>query len=155
MLPESIKTNITDEMGNLFEQFGTNSILGRIFGLLLISEDPLSLEEIAQKLSLSKASISIQIRMLEEMGYCKKLPKTSDRKNYYILNENYLELTYLHRIKMQERYIMTVENILGKLPNNDLSYKLIKERLSQLKSFHEMIINTTLNAINQWKHKEK
>jgi len=67
-----------DELSNfcaqLFHERGYSSQLGRIFSLLLLAIEPLSVKEIADCIGLSKAALYIQIRVLAQLGYCRKLP---------------------------------------------------------------------------------
>lgn len=136
-------------MGEVFEKLGVNHIMGRICGLLITAKEPLSLQQIAEQLSLSKASISIQIRNLEKYGYCRRLPKAKDRKNYYELHEDFLIRTYMDRIKTQEKYIIMLESMLKDLANNK-DYEHIVKRIEMLKKFQQIIINTTYNALEEW-----
>jgi hypothetical protein len=48
-------TRFTDRLAMLFENDGQPPIAGRIFGLLLLSDDALSLDELAEDLGVSKA----------------------------------------------------------------------------------------------------
>lgn len=138
---------IIEEMGRLFEKFGVNPIMGRIFGLLFTTREPKSLIEISQKLSLSKAAISIQIRILEEMEYCVKLPKTKDRQHYYALRDDYLERAYLKRIEKEKEYIRLIEKILA-TENNPSS--LIKNRLKKFISFQQLLVEKQQDGIISW-----
>ena len=43
-----------------------NKVSGQIFALLLLSPEPLSLDDIVEHLQVSKGNVSINIRLLEE-----------------------------------------------------------------------------------------
>jgi DNA-binding transcriptional regulator GbsR (MarR family) len=88
-------------MGSLFADFGLNPLMGRVFGLLLASEEALSLSRIAAELEVSKATVSILIRQLESFGYCQKLPTKGNREHFYLLRENYLSFSYGKRISRE------------------------------------------------------
>jgi DNA-binding transcriptional regulator GbsR (MarR family) len=51
--------------GRLAESFSFSRSVGQIFALLYISPHPVSLEEIAKKLSISKGNVSVNVRILE------------------------------------------------------------------------------------------
>ena len=55
---DAATTQFTDRMGLLFEAEGRPRIAGRIFGYLLLSDDPRSLDQLADSLRVSKASAS-------------------------------------------------------------------------------------------------
>jgi DNA-binding transcriptional regulator GbsR (MarR family) len=60
-----------------------NKVGGQIYALLFLSDEPLSLDEIAEKLEISKGNISINIRMLEETRLVRKVWIKGSRKDYY------------------------------------------------------------------------
>ena len=56
---------------------------GRIFGLLLVSDRDLCLDEIAARLAVSKGSISSDARRLEQRGMLECVRRPGDRRDYY------------------------------------------------------------------------
>jgi DNA-binding transcriptional regulator GbsR (MarR family) len=57
--------------------------MGQIYGLLYLSLEPLTLDEIAQQLGMSKGNVSLNIRSTERWGLIRRLNKRADRKDYY------------------------------------------------------------------------
>jgi DNA-binding transcriptional regulator GbsR (MarR family) len=105
-------TNFFSHYFNDFEK-GMNPIVGQIFGLLIQKTEPVSLTEIAEELDLSKAAISIHVRILSDIGYCVKLPRKKDRKDYYTINEYFLSQIYKSKIRQQELYFEELNRILS------------------------------------------
>lgn len=60
-----------------------NKVGGQIYALLFLSRSPLSLDEIAETLKISKSNISINIRLLEETKLVRKVWVKGSRKDYY------------------------------------------------------------------------
>jgi DNA-binding transcriptional regulator GbsR (MarR family) len=56
---------------------------GRIFGVLYLAEQPLSLDEIAATLGQSKSNVSITIRGLVEWHLVRRVPTPGSRKDHY------------------------------------------------------------------------
>ncbi len=50
---------IADDIGRLYSKYGLALSIGRVFGLLLASDVPLSLDEIAMALGISKSGASV------------------------------------------------------------------------------------------------
>jgi DNA-binding transcriptional regulator GbsR (MarR family) len=63
---------------------GLPKSLGEIYGLLFISPEPLSLDDVAQKLGLSKGSASQGLRMLRALGAVKEATSHAGRRTLYI-----------------------------------------------------------------------
>jgi DNA-binding transcriptional regulator GbsR (MarR family) len=80
------------DFGMYFEQYGMPRILGRIYGLLMISDEPmLGLDQMAAQLSISKASVSTTVRQLQAFTLIEKVTIPGDRKDYYRAVSNALE----------------------------------------------------------------
>ena len=75
--------HFVERMGLALEADGLPRIAGRIFGLLLVSEEPRSLDELAAELRVSKASVSTNARLLEHRGVLEQVSRPADRRDYY------------------------------------------------------------------------
>ncbi len=76
---------LVEDIGKAYSDFGQPMLKGRIVGLLLTSPEPLTLDEICQKLEVSKGPVSTHARQLEEMGFLRRMRVKNDRKDYYQL----------------------------------------------------------------------
>ncbi|NIT35933.1 MAG: hypothetical protein GTN49_05450 [candidate division Zixibacteria bacterium] len=56
---------------------------GRIYGLLAFTPRPKSLGEIADTLHVAKSGVSVNIRMLEAVGFVRRAWVKGDRRDYY------------------------------------------------------------------------
>ncbi len=83
----------------MWEEDGLPRIAGRIFALALLTEGALSLDEIATRLGVSKASVSTDTRLLERMGFIERVSLPGDRKDYYQSNERSFERAIAERVR--------------------------------------------------------
>jgi DNA-binding transcriptional regulator GbsR (MarR family) len=60
-----------------------SQLQGRIFAVLFLEDHPLSLDEIARALSLSKSNISINIRNLVEWHLVRRVTVPNSRRDHY------------------------------------------------------------------------
>ena len=74
--------------GRTAQSFGVNRLMGQVYMLLYLTENPLSLDELSQEIGVSKASASITCRQLESWGALRKVWKRGDRKDYYEAETN-------------------------------------------------------------------
>ncbi len=65
--------HFVERMGLMLEEDGMPRIAGRMFGYLLVHEGPFSLDELAERLQVSKASISTNARLLEQLGMLERI----------------------------------------------------------------------------------
>ena len=79
----AVSDSMLDGLGKLADYFGYNRVLGKMYGALLLSPAPLSLDELMIRLDISKASVSMNMRMLENMGLAREVWVRGDRRKYY------------------------------------------------------------------------
>src|ERR671917_677141 len=73
-----------EEFGLLFGQFGLSRMLGRVLGVLMISDPPeRSAEELAEELGASRGSISQTTRSLIQMSLVQRRSRPGERKDYF------------------------------------------------------------------------
>lgn len=66
-----------------------NKVGGQIYALLFISEEPMSLDDIADRLQVSKSNVSINIRLLEDLKLVRKVWVKGTRKDFYEVERVY------------------------------------------------------------------
>ncbi|QFY09805.1 transcriptional regulator [Nonomuraea phyllanthi] len=67
-------------VGDLLASWNLPHATGRVYGLLLVSEAPLSLDMIAAELALSKGSVSTAVRQLDSWGLARTIPQPGSRR---------------------------------------------------------------------------
>ncbi len=66
-----------------------NKVGGQIYAVLYLSEEPLSLDDISEKLCVSKSNVSINIRLLEDYNLVRKVWVKGSRKDFYGAERTY------------------------------------------------------------------
>ena len=85
---QEARMRLIETGGRTSQDLGTGRIVGQILIYLYLREDESSLDEISEDLGLSKASVSIAVRQLEQLGLARKVWKSGDKRNYYKSAEN-------------------------------------------------------------------
>ena len=62
--------------------------VGELYGILFISSEPMCLDEIKNKLKISKGSTSQGLKILRSFGAIKKTYITGDRRDFYIVEDS-------------------------------------------------------------------
>ncbi|HSG16256.1 MAG TPA: hypothetical protein VLE70_08040 [Anaerolineae bacterium] len=76
-------------LGRLAGFFGFSDVMGRLYGILLLSPEPMSLDELAEGLQISKGSVSMNMRSLERWGMAKEVWVRGERKKYYMAESDF------------------------------------------------------------------
>lgn len=82
------KGRLVESGGRASHDLGAGRIVGQILVYLYLQEQECSLDRISEELAVSKASVSIAARQLEQFGVVLKVCKAGDRKIYYRSADN-------------------------------------------------------------------
>jgi DNA-binding transcriptional regulator GbsR (MarR family) len=74
--------------GRMGVHWGVGKMMAEIQALLYLSDEPLSLEDMSEKLKTSRSNISLNVRSLQDLGVVRKVIIPGDRKDYYAAEEN-------------------------------------------------------------------
>jgi biotin operon repressor len=72
-----------DAIGEYFAQFGLSGVSGRLLGLMIVADGPLTLDDMAAALGVSRASISTNIRLIKAIGFVDKVSVPRERRDFY------------------------------------------------------------------------
>lgn len=108
-------------LGRLSRFFGFNEVMGRLYGTLLLSPEALSLDDLAERLQISKGSVSMNMRSLERWGMAKEHWVRGERKKYYRAESDFWKVIYNVLNGRERREV-------------ELALKVLAESVEQLKS---------------------
>ena len=103
------QTRFIERSGLIAEREGFPRIAGRIFGLLLLSPSELSLDEIASRLAVSRASVSTDARRLVEAGVIERVGRIGDRKDYYQIAPTHYLRSLEQRFANLQEFVALIE----------------------------------------------
>ncbi|MFP4045717.1 MAG: hypothetical protein ACLFS3_01520 [Candidatus Aenigmatarchaeota archaeon] len=108
---QQIKEDIYSAFSNTASAIGYDEVHGRIIAALIMNENPLSLQELADETNYSSSSISLSLDLLEVFGIIRKVKKQSDRKLYIELDGDLLEgLKQAIIIRMEKSIVETLDH---------------------------------------------
>lgn len=78
------RLNFVEDFGLLFDRFGSPRMVGRVLGVLLLSDPPeRTAEELADTLRASRGSISSSTRTLIGIGLIQRVSRPGERHDYF------------------------------------------------------------------------
>jgi DNA-binding transcriptional regulator GbsR (MarR family) len=86
------KNKFIQSWGTFGSQWGINKTMAQIHALLMVSRDPLSMEEIMEELSISRGNASMNLRGLMDWGIVYKEYKSGERKEFFTAEKDLDEL---------------------------------------------------------------
>jgi len=142
--PNSRLTPVETEVIQFFEEIsealGQRPSYAQIYGLLFISPTPLTMQEIYERLQISKGSSSMGLKFLREVGAVRELPSNDDtrRTRYEAVAElrklagRFLRDRIAPPLAGSEARLTRLEQQLGELPPALRAHT--KSRVSMLRS---------------------
>lgn len=137
------------EFSKTIELFGLTTLEARLFAYLYLSEETLTLDEMAEALGKSKASISTNIRSLAELNLVTRVWKKGVRKDLYQADSQLFKtfMTSFQRkwidiARRQKSSLEEINNYYIKQSSRELTLDEqtnLTERLNEIITFHAQI----------------
>ncbi|WP_458415019.1 GbsR/MarR family transcriptional regulator [Schinkia sp. CFF1] len=106
------KERVIDTIAHNMNLYGITDSVGRLFGLLFFSKNPMTLDEMKDELGMSKTSMSTSVRSLMDLKMVDKVWKKGVRKDLYQAEEDwYQTFIDLFSIKWRAAISMNVSYI--------------------------------------------
>lgn len=133
------KNKFIQTWGALGSQWGINKTMAQIHALLMVSPEPLSMEDIMEELLISRGNASMNLRALMDWGIVYKEYKSGERKEFFTAEKDLDELAVKiaqerskREIKPALRVLKDVSSIKG---NETKETKHFVEQTSKLYDF--------------------
>lgn len=150
---QKIKQEFIQDYGEAYHAFGLPVLMGRIVGLLLFVDGPISLTDIASELGMSKGPVSQIMRRLKEHNLINRVWVHGDRKDYYQADPNIFSnafQNYVSQIKgnldLSKKYIQLMKD------NNLENSTNFKKRIDKMNKFYELMINHHHQFLEEWEN---
>src|SRR5215217_2508708 len=140
-----------EDFAVILEGDGLPRVAGRLFGLLIVTEEPLSLDELADALGVSKASISINARMLEERQPIQRVSRPGDRRDYYRPVDELFAHLLERRLAKWRRLHEIVGDARRTLPNKSTA---VCTRLEQFDAASQQALDLIATTLEAWRSKQ-
>lgn len=127
--------------GELAESLSINPLVGQLYALLYIRQDPVSLDKMVEELKISKGNASINIRALENWQAVKKVWIKGSRKDYYTAETDFLKIALNRLNEGLTRRLSTTAEPLEKIKTmlNENQTKLSPEEKNRV-NFYKLKI---------------
>ena len=138
--------SIQDPLDRFVEQFGITAkqeglprIAGRLMGWFVVHGGPASLSELAETLNVSRASISTNARLLEQLGVLERVAMPGERQDFYRFSENpYSRLLETHVERLQTR----LDHLTQLVPHLEQTSPDAVSRVEAMRRFYDQDISS-------------
>lgn len=132
-------------VNQLCNKFGLNNIMAELYAVLYLSNKPMSLDDMVERLKISKGSASVNIRALERYGAVRRIWVRGSRRDHYEA-ETGISKVIMDRVKsMAQSRLSEIDDMinssfqaLNSVSSSDKEEKeaveIFKQRLERLRS---------------------
>lgn len=163
---EAVQQSMLDGLGQLASYFGFSKVMGQLYGALMLSAGPLSLDDLVELLDISKASVSMNLRTLEHLGMVREVwvKGRGDRRKFYEAENDFWQIISNILAGREMRDVDRALNVMdsnaehlskamSKMSAEDQELaKLYLERIDQMQSlfrFAQLVITSILGKANE------
>lgn len=165
-LLDAVHHSMLDGLGQLSDYFGFSKVMGQMYAAMLLSDRPLCLDDLVERLDISKANASMNMRTLENLGMVRQVwvRGSSGRRKFYEAETDFWQI--IGNI-LKGREMRDVDRAIGVMEDNiqrlnaemqEMSEQdrelaqLYVERIRQMQSlfqFAQMMIVTILARVTE------
>ncbi len=138
-----------ESMGMYFENQGIPRIGGRMLGLLMIAHHPLSAEDLARILRVSRGSLSTNFRALLASGMVEKVTLYGDRTTYFVFSDAAMEHRTITGTQAAVAFKRLVQQGLAALPPKDPA----RHHLDTSLEWSDVIIQAFQQVLEDWQRR--
>lgn len=148
------KNKFVQTWGALGSQWGINKTMAQIHALLMVSNEPVSMEDIMEELQISRGNASMNIRALMDWGIVYKEFKAGERREFFIAEKDLDELAVKISKERSKREIKPALKVLKEVSsieaNQSAAEKHFVEQTTKLYDF-VLKADNVLDKITEYK----
>ncbi|MBO9594906.1 MAG: ArsR family transcriptional regulator [Niabella sp.] len=131
---EASKQKFIDTWGALGTEWGINKSVAQVQALLLVSDNPLSTDEIMESLTISRGNANMSLRQLLDYGIIYKKVIAGDRKEYFVAEKDIWKWALKIALMRKQKEIDPVLSVL-----TELEAETKKDKTAEGKALHQTV----------------
>jgi DNA-binding transcriptional regulator GbsR (MarR family) len=140
--------DFVERMGLHLEADGLPRSAGRIFGHMMLADAACSLDDLAEALQVSKASVSTNARLLEQIGLLERTIEMGDRRDFYRMRGDAWERMLLLARKRWEATQSLLSQARSALPEEMVA---ARSRVCEAARFHALLMDEADSLLERWR----
>lgn len=133
------------EWGRMSSSWGINRTMAQLHALLLVSGEDLTMDEMIERLHISRGNASMNLRDLTEWGVIQRYRRPGDRKDIYRTDGDIVQM-FSRVVRERKRReidptVAAIRDCLAMIPESDTSEQaeIVRKRLTILIEIFEII----------------
>jgi DNA-binding transcriptional regulator GbsR (MarR family) len=144
-----VERRFVDDLARLLVPWGVPQTAARLYGYLLLSPEPVSLDRITVDLEVSKSSASVAARLLEMYTLARRHGERGSRRVLYEASDNYEGM-----LTAQNRTLQAGAELLTTAARGAAS-KTTRARLAEMAEFYQVTLEAMESALRRWRARKR
>ncbi len=127
------RSKFVESWGSMGVMWGISRSMARIHALLLVTKEPLGLEEIKEDLGMSRGNASMSLKELRHWGVVRRVNLTGERRDFYIAEDDVWSMLFQIASERKKREfdpaLSALQEVLTSIEETD---GLVRDRLEEL-----------------------
>ena len=147
----SLKQEFIQDFGEAYHRNGLPTLMGRIVGLLLFVNEPITLDEITKQLNVSKGPVSQVMRRLRDHNLIQRIWIPGDRKDYYQAEPDIFGNAFRNQISLIKQNLELVDKYKAKLKtDSDFEVDVFTARIEEMNQFYRLMKDHYMRFQSEW-----
>lgn len=138
-----------DDVARLLTPWGVPQTAARLYGYLLLSAEPVSLDRITADLEMSKSSASVAARLLEQYTLARRHGERGSKRALYAVSENYEGM-----LTEQNRLLMSLAELM-QAGAGGVASGPAAARLEEMAAFYLAIREAMETTLRRWRGRRR
>ena len=134
-----------NRINHICKKLGLNNVMAQLYAILYLNNEPLSLDDMVERLKISKGSASVNIRALESYGAVRRVWMRGSRRDYYEADTDIVRvvtdrINLIARLRLSEvdELMKTSAKLLDSInpsdKDEDVAIKAFRQKLDSLEA---------------------
>ena len=143
--PAAAERRFVEDVARLLAPWGVPQAAARLYGYLLLSAEPVSLDRITADLEMSKSSASVAARLLERYTLARRHGERGSKRALYEVSDNYEGM-----LAEQDRLLQALAELL-RSGAGAVASGTTRERLKEMAEFYQLMREAMESALHRWR----
>lgn len=135
---DEAKEKFISSWGSLGSNWGVSRTMAQVHALLMISEEPMSAEDVMGALNISRGNTNMSIRSLIDWGLVEKLHKLGERKEFFQAEKDMWKVATRIARERRKRELAPIMSVLEQVKEVEVSDGNKQEAGKFLKQMNEI-----------------
>ena len=148
----SLKQEFIQDYGLGYQSFGLPRLMGKVVGLLLYHDAPLSLDDITEELHVSKGPVSQIMRRLRDHNLVRRIWVPGSRRDHYQAEPDIFGQAFANHAALQNQNLALARKYTQQISTDEQETPpTFARRMDEMERFYSLMNKHFENFLEEWK----